>query len=514
MLQRFSRVTYLLAILALVLVLTGCELRRDDSSLADPGPVSDLPPTLAPLNAETESVVEATAVPTIIVEQAETQLSTAAQEVAAVVPEEAAEPASVAMDLSADTEAVVEAEDEAPVIEEDEAPVVEEVSIAETEPSAADLTVEEESDPVEALVVDATTTEELPSGGPVAAAPPASPTFDDSYAAPAYGTSSAYTVRPGDTLFNIAQRFGTNVETIMYDNGLIDETIRVGDVLTVSGTGYVAPTYGPPAYDPYAQPAPAYEQQPSYQQPYAPSGNEGLHLVASGENLFRIAMQYGTTVDAIAAANGLPYPFILQQGQQLLIPAPGAAMPADGYSQSPYAQQPAYDPYAQQAPGFDPYAQQQGPAYGQQPYDNYAQQQGSAYGQQPYDNYAQQQPPASGQQPYDSYAQQQQPPAYDQQPYDSYAQQQQPPAYGQQPSPAYGLERQPAYDPYAQGSAPYAPQDNVPMNPGNTGTHTITPGETLFSIAQRYGTSADALASANGLTNPNQVYVGQVLYLP
>ncbi len=502
MLQRFSKATYLLAILALVLVLTGCELRRDDSNLADPGPVSDLPPTLAPLNAETDSIVEATAVPTIIVEQAETQPSTGAQEVAAVMPEESTEPASVEMDLSTDPDAVAETGDEAAVID-DEAPVVEEVSIADAEPSAADLTVEEETDPVEALVVDATTTEELPAGGPVAAAPPASPTFGDDYAAPAYGTSSAYTVRPGDTLFSIAQRFGTSVEAIMYDNGLIDETIRVGEVLSVAGNGYAAPAYGQPAYDPYAQQAPvyeqqppaAYEQQPTYQQPYVPSGNEGLHMVQSGENLFRIAMQYGSSVDAIAAANGLPYPFILQQGQQLLIPAPGAYMPADGYSQAPYAQQqPGYDPYAQQqAPGYDPYAQQQqAPAFDpnaqQAPaFDPYAQQQGQAYGQQPYDNYAQQQPPAYGEQPYDNYAQQQ---------------------------PAYGVEQQPAYDPYAQGGAPYGPQDNAYMNPGNTGTHTIAPGETLFSIAQQYGTSADSLASANGLSNPNQVYVGQVLYLP
>ena len=47
-----------------------------------------------------------------------------------------------------------------------------------------------------------------------------------------------------------------------------------------------------------------------------------------------------------------------------------------------------------------------------------------------------------------------------------------------------------------------------------TGTHTVGPGETLYSIATRYGTTAQAIAQANGITNPNQIYVGQVLYLP
>ena len=50
--------------------------------------------------------------------------------------------------------------------------------------------------------------------------------------------------------------------------------------------------------------------------------------------------------------------------------------------------------------------------------------------------------------------------------------------------------------------------------PGIAGTHTVVPGETLYSIANRYGTTAQDIAMANGLANPNQIYVGQVLYLP
>lgn len=45
-------------------------------------------------------------------------------------------------------------------------------------------------------------------------------------------------------------------------------------------------------------------------------------------------------------------------------------------------------------------------------------------------------------------------------------------------------------------------------------THTVAAGETLFAIARRYGVSVDALAEANRLTNPNQLTVGQELVIP
>ena len=43
------------------------------------------------------------------------------------------------------------------------------------------------------------------------------------------------------------------------------------------------------------------------------------------------------------------------------------------------------------------------------------------------------------------------------------------------------------------------------------GVHVVQRGETLYSIARRYGTSAAALAAANGLSNANLIYVGQRL---
>lgn len=42
-------------------------------------------------------------------------------------------------------------------------------------------------------------------------------------------------------------------------------------------------------------------------------------------------------------------------------------------------------------------------------------------------------------------------------------------------------------------------------------THTVQPGENLFRIALRYGTTAQHLMQINNLTNTHWIYVGQQL---
>lgn len=46
------------------------------------------------------------------------------------------------------------------------------------------------------------------------------------------------------------------------------------------------------------------------------------------------------------------------------------------------------------------------------------------------------------------------------------------------------------------------------------GVHVVQRGENLSMIAQRYGVSPAALAQANGIGNPNLIYVGQRLTIP
>jgi LysM repeat protein len=106
-----------------------------------------------------------------------------------------------------------------------------------------------------------------------------------------------YVVKAGDTLWGLALRFGTTVEAIKSANGLTSDIIYKGDTLTIPGAG--------------------------------DGGTTVTHVVQPGENLFRIALKYGTTVEAIAAANGIVNPNVVYAGQQLTIPQ-GGTTPGPG----------------------------------------------------------------------------------------------------------------------------------------------------------------------------------------
>ncbi|GBF10865.1 MAG: LysM peptidoglycan-binding domain-containing protein [Tepidibacillus sp.] len=45
-------------------------------------------------------------------------------------------------------------------------------------------------------------------------------------------------------------------------------------------------------------------------------------------------------------------------------------------------------------------------------------------------------------------------------------------------------------------------------------TYIVQPGDTLWAIAARFGTTPQAIMQANGLTDPNLLYVGQRLIIP
>lgn len=52
---------------------------------------------------------------------------------------------------------------------------------------------------------------------------------------------------------------------------------------------------------------------------------------------------------------------------------------------------------------------------------------------------------------------------------------------------------------------------SAPAQAPAVGTYTVRGGDTLSSIAAKFGTSYQTLASLNGISNPNLIYVGQVL---
>lgn len=65
------------------------------------------------------------------------------------------------------------------------------------------------------------------------------------------------------------------------------------------------------------------------------------------------------------------------------------------------------------------------------------------------------------------------------------------------------------------GAAINAPPDAAPPPPSPAAqTYTVRPGDTLSAIADRHGTTVDAISRANGIENPNALSVGQVLTIP
>ena len=97
-----------------------------------------------------------------------------------------------------------------------------------------------------------------------------------------------YVVRSGDTLWQLARRYGTTVDAIMALNGLTNDNLSIGQVLKI----------------PTAQ---------------SPDESYFEYVVRSGDTLWQLAQRYGTTVDAIMALNGLTNDN-LTIGQVLKIP--------------------------------------------------------------------------------------------------------------------------------------------------------------------------------------------------
>ncbi len=128
-----------------------------------------------------------------------------------------------------------------------------------------------------------------------------------------------YKVKSGDTLTAIAARYKVSIQAIMAANAMKDDTIRIGEELSIP-----LPTPTPPPGGFLQPPVGTTPTALSFQSPptsATPAGTPGVirHTVQSGDTLITIAATYGSTVDAIRAANRLTSDF-LSVGQVLLVP--------------------------------------------------------------------------------------------------------------------------------------------------------------------------------------------------
>ena len=115
----------------------------------------------------------------------------------------------------------------------------------------------------------------------------------------------------GETMTGIARRYGSSIAVIAAANSIANPSyLRAGQKLSIPATSAPAA--------PSAPPAPATEAAP------APVAAPQVHVVAWGETLTGIARRYGSTIAAIAAANGIANASFLRAGQQLSIPGTSA----------------------------------------------------------------------------------------------------------------------------------------------------------------------------------------------
>ncbi len=233
----------------------------------------------------------------------------------------------------------------------------------------------------------------------------------------AMAASGTHGVRSGETLGAIAQRNGTTVRALVEANDIANPNlITAGSRLTIPGGG---------------------------------GGRAAAsHTVRAGETLASIASRYGTTVSALAGANGIANPNLVVVGRSLQIS--GAAQPSTGSG--------AASTGGRQLAGQRHTVQRGDTIAG-----------------------------IAGR---------------------------------------YGIRTADlvAWNGLVDGKI-YATTRLVLFNPGNLpgvggttsspgGTHVVQSGQSLSTIASRYGVTASSIAQANGVTDPNRIRSGQTLTIP
>ena len=138
---------------------------------------------------------------------------------------------------------------------------------------------------------------ELPDGTSIPAAPP---------------TGSEHTVQAGETLTEIANRYGTSVNELVKLNGIPDKDLIItGQSLRIPGNGQGG-------------------------EAGTGAGDGTSYTVQAGDTLIDIAAKHGLDYKAIAAANSIQNPDLIITGQDLMLPGGGdSSGGGDGTGVSP-----------------------------------------------------------------------------------------------------------------------------------------------------------------------------------
>ena len=122
------------------------------------------------------------------------------------------------------------------------------------------------------------------------------------YRPTASSTSSTgnYTIQAGDTLYSISRRFGMSLSTLLANNGLsASSLIRPGQTISVSGSSS----------------ANVQAQSVSY----TSTSGSGNYTVKAGDTLYRIAYNHGISLTKLLSLNGLSANSTIRPGQHLVV---------------------------------------------------------------------------------------------------------------------------------------------------------------------------------------------------
>ena len=141
-------------------------------------------------------------------------------------------------------------------------------------------------------------------------------------AAPAAASGSAqtvsYVVKPDDTLSSIARQFCTSWQQIYHLNRAVigpnPNVLRSGTVLHV------------PNHCPGQPPQPGPCNLGPIRHAMGPL-NGNVYTVVLGDTLFSISRRFCTTVEHLAASNGIRHPWRIYAGQRLVVPVPTQPTP-------------------------------------------------------------------------------------------------------------------------------------------------------------------------------------------
>lgn len=121
-----------------------------------------------------------------------------------------------------------------------------------------------------------------------------------------YVCTDVYTVRAGDTLYSVSQRYNVDLGLLMRVNRISNPyNLRIGAKLCIPGP---------------AEPLPDVEPDVPQDGAGMPMDSAATHVVKEGDTLYLIAKQHKVTLEALMRANPDIDPYNMQIGMEIRIP--------------------------------------------------------------------------------------------------------------------------------------------------------------------------------------------------